>query len=663
MAWYRCIIDNSYDGINNYRKSMAYDLDGTPPSAYFTSIADPNNVRDDDREHNAQTDLNKNMHIYDNVIHEGDVTFNNDVFFDNITGDAGIQKHVAWNSGTGLIDITLPGIEKTDDAEFTVYAGNGNFLDMTDPSNPTISHIHWTTTTGNVDAYVATNLRTFIAIDVNGDVVQFADEVTAAQRRTNIVLGALTHIDGATITQVNLFPAASYDPINKLNDICEALKFVNLSGNVYSGASATLNTLAVTAGTSFACDRNYATDKDSPNVTSQDADASIASFFLAYSDGAGGTTVTTASAIDSSKYDDDSGTPATIPDGFWVTHRIFRSGTTGSTLVIYGQATHQGRNEALTQIQEEKYLQPPGAEELILRGYLTIKQGAAGLQDNATAVFTPANKFGTGPSNRTTNDLNIGIPVYKSESFTSRGVTAGTYYMFGWYLAPAADVTLTQASTTQAYGTANGAYGMRPFAVFAGGGTVDTGQVGLRVNGTTITDGGVRTATDTQVITTDITAPVLDEYLDTTKKFIGQVTYELYVVSGSPTAYSVDFNYGLTKYEDFGNRDFMLTDVEFVGLAGATAVSATITLLKHTNTGWTYSAAGFVPGNSQITSMNSVYVTEDDLINNEPFHFKLDQTALNVPILGASDEGVIVRISSATNNAFQILNAHLGVQV
>lgn len=204
---------------------------------------------------------------------------------------------------------------------------------------------------------------------------------------------------------------------------------------------------------------------------------------------------------------------------------------------------------------------------------------------------------------------------------------------------------------------------MRPFAVFAGDGTVDTGVVGLRVNGTTITDGGVRTATDTQVISEDITAPAVDTYMEPTKKFIGAVEYELYVVSGSPTAYSVSFNYGLGKYEDFGNRDFMLTDLEVTGIAGATDTAAQIVVLKHTNTGWTYSAAAFVPGDGEISSMNTVYVTEDDLINTEPFFYKLDSTALNVPVLGAGSEGIVVRLVAGANNTFQILNAHLGVQI
>jgi len=252
------------------------------------------------------------------------------------------------------------------------------------------------------------------------------------------------------------------------------------------------------------------------------------------------------------------------------------------------------------------------------------------------------------------------VPSYKSETFSSRGVGAGTYYLFGDLLSASADITLTDAAGTLGFGSTNSAYGMRPFAVFAGDGTVDTGQVGLRVTGTTITDGNVRTASDTQVITDDITAPLLDSYMEPTKKFIGPVVYELYTVSGSPTTYSVSFNYGLIKYEDFGNRDFLLTDLEIAGLGGANDTAFQCILLKQSPDGWTYSAAAFEPGNGELGSIGASYVVEDNIFNGEPFQWKIDSTALSDVILGSEDEGVILKIVTTANNTIQYLNAHIG---
>jgi len=252
------------------------------------------------------------------------------------------------------------------------------------------------------------------------------------------------------------------------------------------------------------------------------------------------------------------------------------------------------------------------------------------------------------------------VPSYKSETFSSRGVGAGTYYLFGDYIAPEADITLTDTSATLDFGTENSAYGMRPFAVFAGDGAVDSGQIGLRVTGTTITDSGVRTGSDTQVITEDITTPVLNDYLEPEKKFIGAVVYELYVVSGSPTSYSVSFNYGLVKYEDFGNRDFLVTDLEVVGLGGATDTGFVLQLLKQSSDGWAYSADDFAPGNGVIADLNAIYAPEDNIINGEAFHFKLDSTALSDVILGSQNEGLLLKLVTTQNNTIQYLNCHVG---
>ena len=143
--------------------------------------------------------------------------------------------------------------------------------------------------------------------------------------------------------------------------------------------------------------------------------------------------------------------------------------------------------------------------------------------------------------------------VTKSYSFTSQGVGAGSYYLAGYIDAPTTDANLDQGSLTQAYGTANVSYAAHTFIVAGGAGTVDTGVVGLKCTGTRIEDDGTRTASYVDVMSADITTLSTDDYVEGVK-FIGAVTFELYVVSGTPTAYSLDFNYGLVKYEDFGKR-------------------------------------------------------------------------------------------------------------
>ena len=247
--------------------------------------------------------------------------------------------------------------------------------------------------------------------------------------------------------------------------------------------------------------------------------------------------------------------------------------------------------------------------------------------------------------------------VNGSYSFTSNGVISGLYYVAGFYESPLLDANLTQASLTQTLGSAGNAYAAHAFMVAGGAGSVDAGQVGLRVIGNSITDLGVNTAVDTTVITTDITTLSTDEYLETTTKWLGTSTYELYIVSGSPTTYSFDFNYGYAKYEDFGNKDYTVNVFEAVGTAGANDTNFDLELLHHHPSGWTYAAAGFIPGNGAIVQWSTTMAPNDNLVNNENVTFK--RSGLAQYIDGSGAEGVVVRITAGASNSLQTINVHI----
>lgn len=256
-----------------------------------------------------------------------------------------------------------------------------------------------------------------------------------------------------------------------------------------------------------------------------------------------------------------------------------------------------------------------------------------------------------------------GGPTFKSYTLTTQGIGSGTFYSAGWYNAPAADANLDSAvGVTATIGGANGAAGAHAFIVAGGVGTASggTGAVEIEVSGTSITESGTRTTSDTEVIVADITALVLDDYAETEKKWIGTVTFTLQLAGGSTqTAFAVDVNYGLAKYDDFGNRDFTVTDFEVTGLAGANDSGFNITLCHHTTTGWTYHATAFVPGAEIIVDMGTDYSTESNLVNTEPFAYK--RVGLSTAVAGAVHSGVIIRFVTTANNAIEFAESHIGV--
>lgn len=250
-------------------------------------------------------------------------------------------------------------------------------------------------------------------------------------------------------------------------------------------------------------------------------------------------------------------------------------------------------------------------------------------------------------------------PVFKAVTYNSQA--SGTDYELGYYDAPAADVTLTQASTTQTFGTANHPYAAHAFLVASGAGTASggSGAVTITVSGTSITDSATRTAADTETIVADITTMSTDAYYETTKKWIGQITYTIDPGATGHTSYSATFNYGFAKYEDFSNSAFKVTDFQMVGTAGATDSSFEVELLHHSSTGWTYSAAAFDPGGTVICSMNTDHSTEQDLANGERFAYKRDD--LTQAVDGTALEGVVVRLTTGVNNSVENAEVSVGV--
>ena len=249
------------------------------------------------------------------------------------------------------------------------------------------------------------------------------------------------------------------------------------------------------------------------------------------------------------------------------------------------------------------------------------------------------------------------IPVFKSYSFKSRDGANGENFLAGYYFYPAADVTLSNANLTQTFGAANVPYAAHAFCVLGGAGTTDGSDMIITVSGTSITDAGVRTGTDSQVLVADCTAGATDQYYETSKKWIGQITYTVTSTAGG--TFTVDFNYGFCKYEDFGNRSFTLTDFEAVGLCNVDDNSFNIEIMHHKATGWTYSAAAFVAGAEVFANMNTIHGTEQDPDDSEYFAFK--RASMTEAINGADSEGVIIRITTSVNNSITRMDTHIGV--
>jgi hypothetical protein len=318
---------------------------------------------------------------------------------------------------------------------------------------------------------------------------------------------------------------------------------------------------------------------------------------------------------------------------------------------VEGAAGAQG-SQGITGVQGPQGFQ--GIEGFGLQGLqgLQGEGGPQGLQGSGIQGFQ-GNAGAQGPVGP------LGGPGITFKSFSLQTDNSGSDFIAGYYDFSATDANLTQAATSVVFGTASVSYAAHASIVAGGAGSVDTGQVGLRVTGTSINDNGVRTTSDSETITTDITTLSLNQYLETDKKWLGQITFELFVVSGSPTTYSLDFNYGLSKYEDFGNNEFTVQHFEVVGLSGGNDSDFDVTLYHHNSSGWTYAATGFVPGGDVIVDLDTDHSTDDSISNGEYFAYKRANLAQFVD--GSGSEGIVIRVSTTIGQAVEYLDAHVGV--
>ncbi len=248
-------------------------------------------------------------------------------------------------------------------------------------------------------------------------------------------------------------------------------------------------------------------------------------------------------------------------------------------------------------------------------------------------------------------------------SFSSpSGAGAATRYAGGgWYDFISTDSNLDQAGTTQTFGTANVSYAAHASLIAGGAGTATggSGVITIVVSGTSIDDEANRATSDTETIVSDITAMSTDDYFETTKKWIGIITYTLTVGATGHTAYAADFNYGLSKYEDFANQEFTVTGIQVAGEAGGSDSSFNMILFHHSVADWTYAATGFVPGGTQLANMNTDHVTEVDLVNSEPFAWK--RTDLNTDIAGDNGEGLVFRIDTTSARSVESMSGIIWV--
>ena len=312
---------------------------------------------------------------------------------------------------TGLIQggfITV----NADPTKIDITAGIGLIQDnYTDILNPTGTLVSWDAFTAVAITNIATAPRSFISIDINGNVSQIPHPgLTNADHKDLIHLGLIGHANLTSIIAVRNNPDPGLDATARLADLARSIGTFNVSGNLYSPNGVNLN-IDKSAGSTYKLGNNFAVDLKSPDTTEDPGEVALP-FNYSYRDGAGGFTVVTPAGtlIDSANYDNGSGTLVSVPSLDWqiqsVKHFSGVSGV-GSTRIEYGQATYANKADALTAVPNPQHEHNPSFVDGVIRAYIVVKQNATDLSDPAECEIIEASKFGGAGSSIATSTATL----------------------------------------------------------------------------------------------------------------------------------------------------------------------------------------------------------------------------------------------------------------
>jgi hypothetical protein len=326
-----------------------------------------------------------------------------------------IGKHFKDALSTGILQGGELEVGSVGVDTFTIRAGDGLIVDNYTPvypAPPNITAVNWTDKENIVVTNIATQIITFVSIDSGGNVIQRSNHPTNEQRRDEIFLGVIVHVDKVNVNTVNQETITTSQPVQQLRDLAFAIGFFNVSGNVFVASlvetpAASGNFLGFyrTTGKLYYSGANYDISRKNPDVKTFSPD------YFINADNAGngfqyrlqeGTNRIGSpygeKAIDPDIWDD--GTPATfatVSPNKWTIQTIYMF-ISGDIKLQPGQKEYNSLALAKTGLKEDQgtFVKEPSMEANgLIRGWIIVKQGASDLNDPSEALFVEAERFGS----------------------------------------------------------------------------------------------------------------------------------------------------------------------------------------------------------------------------------------------------------------------------
>ena len=338
------------------------------------------------------------------------------------------------NLPTGYVTGLQLSIHPTDNTKAIIGIGAYIITDFSDLENITATLVQVTEPIEFTPAYLTTSPSSYIALDINKNVIQSAIPFDNADRRTLCLVGNVVHSNLTNINVVNEIKAPIIAPTNQLHDLIKAVGFLNLEGNLISPNGSNLS-LNKSAGKIWGLGINGGDYLDPHVLTLPEQTAITFRYRLSVSP-----LVEYANRVtlDPTQFEPNGGgvlSPLSNNNRWSVQHlNIFQSGV---VRVQYGQHEYdsfvKARNAAFT---EQFVTEQNIADNAIFRCYIIMKKTCTNLQldiTNGEAEIIHIGKFGNavGGSNASLTLSNIlAVLGYtpenvanKSDSYTASSST------------------------------------------------------------------------------------------------------------------------------------------------------------------------------------------------------------------------------------------------
>ena len=332
------------------------------------------------------------------------------------------------NSSTGVISGGVLSIGALN-TQFNISDGSGQVL-IDDPLNTgklTLTNVTWSGLTDITVTDIATQLITFVSVDQNGSVLQESSRPSVEQRRHQIYLGVIVHVNLTSIDTFNNQQDYSVEPLAQWRDLTQALGFINIQGNNLSPATqVNPNELTIikTEGKMFATGSNYSTNPNSPNWRNLPEINTATGGIFQYRMQNGNSGPINDTKIQPNIFDNGTNYPGITVSTNKFTIQRFYSFTSNNLKIQAGQTEFNSLAEAEDNLFTENYNVEPsiGANGMLI-GYLIIKQGTTDLTNPANYKFFDAGKFGSIGGSSTTTSLQI---AYNNSSSNPEILTDST---------------------------------------------------------------------------------------------------------------------------------------------------------------------------------------------------------------------------------------------